>query len=31
MELKLSFSEEVTPISVEKIAAFIASVSKRKW
>jgi hypothetical protein len=28
MELKLSFSEEVTPISVEKIAAFIASVQK---
>ena len=28
MELKLSFSEEVTPIAVEKIAAFIASVQK---
>ncbi len=28
MELKLSLNEELTPISVEKIAAFIASIQK---
>ena len=28
MELKISISEELNPVSMEKIAAFIASIQK---
>jgi len=28
MEVKLSLSEDLTPVSLEKIAAFIASIQK---
>lgn len=29
MEVKLSLSEDLTPVSLEKIAAFIASIQKK--